>query len=168
MRELIKGNTPEERQKSMEAVLRRMQGRMHKTVYVLSPPMVDSGYKEVVALGESFLGFLFPYNGKIKHCLLYLEDEKVESVEVEICLKSATSVQSRLVRIKPMRLRKEVLDMDVKEGDKLIFSLITAISTERNVIPQSVIKLSGSFFADISPEYMKSSHKQIDDLLAEE
>ena len=121
----IQGKNADEKFKSLEIILRRMNRRLHKTIIGYIPPSPIFGYVEKPSDDGVILKCVFPANGNISRvCLAVSKYEGSDKVDFIIGIK--TEFKNQEIKFTTRRpVVVEEVELEVKPGDFMTLSTLT-------------------------------------------
>jgi hypothetical protein len=125
MRDLVKGNTLDEKMVSVERVLGHMRNRMHKTVTVATPPIPFSMYSQNVLAGNTIGAFMFPIKCVLDNFVVMIEGTTFRLGALAVTVLSGTEKHEHSFTIGNGKTAL-TFKLDVKIGDRVIFTIPTA------------------------------------------
>jgi hypothetical protein len=139
-RDFIKGDTPEERLASTEAILRHMQRRLQKTVTVATPPIPFSVFSQGVKPGNMLGAFMFPIESILSNMTVLVDCPPFKKGILSIAVLSGLEKKAFSYVIV---LGKTALSFTekVKSDDRLIISLESATITKKEGQPDDTLQL---------------------------
>jgi hypothetical protein len=122
-RSYVKGDTTEEKFKSIDTVLRRLSMHLHDTIIGVMPPIPIFAYVEEPPEDGVLLRYLFTAEGMVtKGCLVVGNYTGTKAVGFNVDVQSSKGGNFTTIRTrKPVLV--EQIDMPVSPGDRLTFSV---------------------------------------------
>jgi hypothetical protein len=167
MRDLIKGNTLDEKMVSVERTLNQMRRRMHRTVTVGTPMIPFSSFGQGVIPGVMFSGFMFPVDCELEGLTILIEGTVFRKGILMASIMSTVEKHDHSYIIGP---NKTSLDFkhDVKVGDRLTFTVVSAEFAKPKDGEEQATSIDSiwlSFMCTVGPKGIKSEAKLLDDVL---
>jgi len=117
---IIKGNTPEEKLKHVETILRRMFRRLHRVIIGVVPPVPIFGYCDIVPDNGAVFRYVVPVRATlIRACLDFRDKGSPGPARFMFSLSSGGTVVSKGVEVKNKTLVTD-LDIEVFPGNILL------------------------------------------------
>ena len=167
MRDIIKGNTTEEKFASLNVTLAQMMRRQRNTVYILTPPIPLSEYRESTDIGGVIFSTMLSCAGTCRRVNIFIQDEGIKEVNLNIVISSGLNDTARIVRVQKGMPCSENISRKFNIGDRITCRLLKAEADERDVVIQAVSHIWISFLFDIDKEEMKSEYRIVGEALEE-
>jgi len=122
MKDIIKGETIEDKMKHLNVLLKRMYRKLQKTVTGIITPFPISGYAKD-PVDSVVLRYMFPASGKITVGGAYIENMPKEGIDIYTNIHRGDSVLSSSIWTN----KKYALinpDVEILAGDRLVVSVV--------------------------------------------
>lgn len=167
MRDLIKGDTLEEKMVSVERALNQMRRRMHRTVTVQTPMIPFSSFGQGVVPGVMFSGFMFPVDCELESLTVLIEGVVFRN---GVLMASIMSTVEKHDHHYVIGAGKTSLDFNhaVKSGDRLTFTIVSAEFAKPRGGEEQATNIDSiwlNFLCIVGSKGVKSEEKLLDDVL---
>ena len=162
----FKGRTPDERLNNAEVIINRMQRRLHKAVYTITPPTPYSTFVSGVEVGSKvpILAYLFPFEGVLSGLKFYVEDPKVVSVSIEFHFVHPSKSVKYSFTVK-QGLTSLDFEEQIMPGSRLTSIVADAVIKGKPDVVQTIDNIWIAFLCDISRADSKVEQFLIENLL---
>jgi hypothetical protein len=167
MRDLVKGNTLEEKMVSVERVLGHMRNRMHRTVTVNTPMIPFSSFGQGVIPGIMFSGFMFPVGCDLENLTVLIEGAAFRKGVLMASITSDIEKHDHSYIIGPNKTSIP-FKHNIKSGDRLTFTIASAEFAKPKDGQEQAATIDSiwlSFLCIVGSKGVKSEEKLLNDVL---
>lgn len=159
---IVKGNSADEKIKSIDTIINRMYRKIHQTVVGVMPPIPISSYVDIPPVDNVLLRYFFLADGIITKGGLAIEKYNVKKgVKFSASFDGPSGGRYTIFETRsPVYLEK--INVPVKAGDRLTFALST-LSTED--IPIVIEGVWSGFLYEVNMKDMGKETFIIDELM---
>ena len=159
MRDLVKGNTLEEKMTSVERVLGHMRNRMHKTVTVAIPPIPFSLFSQSVVAGNVLGAFMFPISCDLSDMIVMIEGTSFRKGVLTVSIYTGTEKHDHAYLIAPGKTSITFKE-SVKAGDRIIFRVTEAEYAKAKEGQEAITVIEAMWISFLCITDMKSMNRE--------
>ncbi len=160
-KDIIKGSTPEEKFKSIDNILRRMNLKLQRTIIGVMPPIPISSYIDIPGSDRIILRYFFVSDGKITKGGIAVEKYNIKtSVKFSVTFNGPKAGRRYIFETRsPLHL--ELMDMPIEAGDRLIVKVDTVGTDDTHNVVEGVW---AGFLFEVDIKSMNKEEFLIDEL----